>query len=260
MTATVAVGSPAADRVARLPLSALFNQGAGPAVWVIDVDGRPALRPVSVAAYEAREVLVASGLREGDRVVTLGVQKLDPGPARPGRAGIPVLDRTEARPVKRFNLSAWAVHHPALVIFLILAIGVAGYLSFQRLGRAEDPNFTIKNVIVTASWPGATAREMQDQVADRIEKRLQELPWFDKVITYTKPGFTAMNVGFRDNTPAREVPQLFYQLRKKLDDLKRELPGDLIGAERQRRVRRRRFGSPDDVGRCRPRPRHAGPD
>jgi RND family efflux transporter MFP subunit len=79
MTATVTVGSPAADRVARLPLSALFNQGAGPAVWVIDVDGRPALRPVSVATYEAREVLVASGLREGDRVVTLGVQKLDPG-------------------------------------------------------------------------------------------------------------------------------------------------------------------------------------
>jgi multidrug efflux pump len=131
--------------------------------------------------------------------------------------------------VKRFNLSAWAVHHPALVIFLILAIGVAGYLSFGRLGRAEDPNFTIKNVIVTAAWPGATAREMQDQVADRIEKRLQELPWFDKVITYTKPGFTAMNVGFRDNTPAREVPQLFYQLRKKLDDLKGELPGDLSG-------------------------------
>ena len=90
---------------------------------------------------------------------------------------------------------------------------------------------------------------MQDQVADRIEKKLQELPWFDKVVTYTKPGFTAMNVGFRDNTPAREVPQLFYQLRKKLDDLEGELPRDLIGAERQRRVRRRRFGPPDAVGR-----------
>jgi multidrug efflux pump subunit AcrB len=131
--------------------------------------------------------------------------------------------------MKRFNLSEWAVHHQALVVFLILAIGVGGFLSFRSLGRAEDPNFTIKNVIVTATWPGATAQEMQNQVSDRIEKRLQELPWFDKVVTYTKPGFTAMNVGFRDNTPAREVPQLFYQLRKKLGDLRGELPGDLIG-------------------------------
>lgn len=79
MTATVAIGSAGNDRVARLPLSALFNQGQGPAVWVIDVDGRPALRPVSIAAYESRDVLVSRGLQEGDRVVTLGVQKLDPG-------------------------------------------------------------------------------------------------------------------------------------------------------------------------------------
>ncbi len=131
--------------------------------------------------------------------------------------------------MKRFNLSAWAVAHPALVLFLILALAVGGTLSFLRLGRGEDPSFTIKNVIVTAVWPGATAQEMQDQVADRIEKRLQELPYFDKVITYTKPGFTAMNVGFRDNTPTREVPQLFYQLRKKLTDLRSDLPRDLIG-------------------------------
>jgi multidrug efflux pump len=82
---------------------------------------------------------------------------------------------------------------------------------------------------VTAIWPGATAQEMQDQVADRIEKKLQELPYFDRVQTYTKPSFTAMQVVFRDFTPAREVPQLFYQLRKKLGDLRPELPRDLIG-------------------------------
>ncbi len=70
---------------------------------------------------------------------------------------------------------------------------------------------------------------MQDQVADPIEKKLQELPYFDKVVTYTKPGFTAMKVEFRDNTPPREVPQLFYQLRKKLDDVRADLPADLIG-------------------------------
>jgi multidrug efflux pump subunit AcrB len=131
--------------------------------------------------------------------------------------------------MKRFNLSEWAVRHQPLVLFLVLAVAVTGLLSFRALGRAEDPNFTIKNVIVTASWPGATAQEMQDQVADRIEKRLQELPWFDKAVTYTKPGFTAMNVGFRDNTPAKEVPQLFYQLRKKIGDVKGDLPRDVNG-------------------------------
>jgi multidrug efflux pump len=131
--------------------------------------------------------------------------------------------------VKNFNLSAWAVAHPALVLFMILALGVGGALSFGRLGRAEDPNFTIKVAVVTAIWPGATAEEMQNQVSDRIEKKLQELPFFDKVQTYTKPAFTAMQVSFRDNTPAKQVPELFYQLRKKLEDLRGELPSGLIG-------------------------------
>src|SRR5918995_3130877 len=121
--------------------------------------------------------------------------------------------------MKRFNLSEWAVRHKALVLFLILALAAAGTLSFLRLGRSEDPNFTLKMAIVTAIWPGATATDMQDQVADRIEKKLQELPYFDKVQTYTKPAFTAMQVSFRDNTPPHEVPQLFYQIRKKLDDV-----------------------------------------
>ena len=128
------------------------------------------------------------------------------------------------------NLSEWAVRHRPLVLFLILVIAVAGALSFLRLGRAEDPNFSIKVVIVTATWPGATAREMQDQVSDRIEKKLQELAWFDKVTTYTKPGFAAMQVAFRDNTPPRELPALFYQIRKKIDDIRGELPGGVATA------------------------------
>jgi multidrug efflux pump subunit AcrB len=131
--------------------------------------------------------------------------------------------------MKRFNLSEWAVRHPSLVLFLILAIGLGGVLAFGRLGRAEDPNFTIKNVVVTAVWPGSTASEMQDQVSDPIEKKLQELPYFDKVQTYTKPGFVAMNVQFRDNTPAAQVPFLFYVLRKKLTDVRGALPEGLIG-------------------------------
>ena len=141
----------------------------------------------------------------------------------------------------RFNLSAWAVRHPPLVLFLILMLAVAGTFSYLRLGRAEDPNFTIKVAVVTTIWPGATAQEMQDQVADPIEKKLQELPYFNKVTTYTKPSFTAMQVEFKDFTPPAEVPQLFYQLRKKLDDIRADLPTGLIGPSRQRRIRRRRF-------------------
>jgi multidrug efflux pump len=128
-----------------------------------------------------------------------------------------------------FNLSTWAVSRPALMLFLMLAIGVAGGWSYLRLGRAEDPSFTIKVANVTAVWPGATASEMRDQVADLYEKKLQTLPYLDKIETYTKPGFLAMQVTFKDNTPPREIPQLFYQLRKKLDDIKGDLPAGVRG-------------------------------
>jgi multidrug efflux pump len=131
--------------------------------------------------------------------------------------------------MKRFNLSAWAVSHPALVLFLIAAIGIGGLLSYQRLGRAEDPFFTAKTVNISASWPGATAAEMQTQVADPIEKKLQELPYFEKVQTYSKPSFAAMQVTFKDSTPPKEVPYLFYILRKKLADVQPQLPPGLLG-------------------------------
>jgi multidrug efflux pump subunit AcrB len=130
---------------------------------------------------------------------------------------------------RRVNLSAWAVAHPTLVLFLIIMLGAAGALSYQRLGRAEDPSFTIKVAVVTAAWPGATTKEMQDQVADRIEKKLNELPWFEKVVTYSKPGFVAAEMEFRDSTPPSEVPWLFYQVRKKMADLKPDLPDGVIG-------------------------------
>lgn len=127
------------------------------------------------------------------------------------------------------NLSAWAVRHQTLVLFFILLIGAVGTLSYMRLGRAEDPSFTIKVGVITVAWPGATALEMQNQVTDRIEKKLQELPYFNRVLTYTKPGFAAMQMEFKDYTPARQVPELFYQLRKKLGDLKPELPAGVLG-------------------------------
>lgn len=131
--------------------------------------------------------------------------------------------------MKRFNLSAWAVSHPPLVLFLIIALGVAGFFSYQKLGRAEDPFFTVKVVNVSVMWPGATAAEMQSQVADPIEKKLQELPYFEKVQTYSKPGFAAMQVTFKDSTPPKDVPYLFYFLRKKLVDVAGQLPSGILG-------------------------------
>jgi multidrug efflux pump subunit AcrB len=131
--------------------------------------------------------------------------------------------------MRAFNLSRWAVSHPALVLFFILAFAAGGALSFLQLGRAEDPNFTIKVGIVTATWPGATASEMQDQVADRIEKKLQELAYFDRVDTYTRAGFMATTVVFKDTTPPGQVQTLFYQMRKKLSDIRGDLPAGVVG-------------------------------
>ncbi|MCA0400190.1 MAG: efflux RND transporter permease subunit [Proteobacteria bacterium] len=131
--------------------------------------------------------------------------------------------------MKGVNLSAWAVRHRTLVLFMILVIGLSGTLSYLRLGRAEDPSFTIKVGVITVAWPGATAVEMQSQVTERIEKKLQELAYFHKVVTYAKPGFAALQMEFKDYTPAKQVPELFYQLRKKLGDLKPELPAGVIG-------------------------------
>ncbi len=131
--------------------------------------------------------------------------------------------------MRRFNLSDWAVHHQALVLFFIIAISLAGFFSYQRLGRSEDPSFTIKLAVVSILWPGATAQEMQSQVAEPMEKKLQELPYFERVQTYSKPGFSAMQVIFKDSTPPKEVPYLFYLMRKKLVDMQGELPSGVIG-------------------------------
>ena len=131
----------------------------------------------------------------------------------------------------RGNLSEWSVRHQALVFFLMAAISVAGLVSYLKLGRAEDPSFSIKLANITMTWPGASAADLQNQVADRIEKKMQELPYFDRVQTYAKPSFAAMQVFFKDTTPPALLPTLFYQLRKKLDDIRGELPATLIGPQ-----------------------------
>jgi multidrug efflux pump subunit AcrB len=117
------------------------------------------------------------------------------------------------------------------MLFLILAASAAGALSYVKLGRAEDPSFTIKWMVVTARWPGASAAEVQDQVAERIEKKLQELPHLDRVETYTRPGFAAITVKLRDDTPPSAVPGIWYQARKKLGDMRSALPEGVIGPQ-----------------------------
>ena len=117
-------------------------------------------------------------------------------------------------PVSRGNLSAWAVQHPQLVLFLVIVFSVAGLMSYLNLGRAEDPSFAIKTMVITAAWPGATAEEMQDQVADKLEKRLQELELFDYVKTYTRPGVTVIQVQLKDTARQKEVDDAWYQVRK----------------------------------------------
>lgn len=129
----------------------------------------------------------------------------------------------------RGNLSAWAVAHPTLILFLILMVAGAGAFAYAKLGRAEDPSFTIKTVVISAAWPGATAQEMQFQVADRIEKKLQELPWFDTVKTFSKPGIVLAQLEFKDSTPPAQVPWLFYLTRRKMADVKSDLPDGVIG-------------------------------
>ena len=131
--------------------------------------------------------------------------------------------------MKGFNLSALAVREGSVTLFLILALGAIGIFSYLNLGRAEDPPFTVKTLTVIAAWPGATAQEMQDLVADPLEKRMQELEWYDRVETYTRPGLAAMMVTLKDTTPPRDVPEEFYQARKKLGDTAHILPAGVIG-------------------------------
>lgn len=134
-----------------------------------------------------------------------------------------------SEPKGRFNLSALAVRERAITLFFIIAISAAGIVAFLSLGRAEDPSFTIKQMTVVTAWPGATAQEMQDQVAEPLEKRLQELRWYDRAETFTRPGLAFTTLLLRDQTPPSEVREEFYQARKKLQDEAPRLPRGVAG-------------------------------
>ncbi|MBE7199071.1 MAG: efflux RND transporter permease subunit [Parafilimonas terrae] len=128
-----------------------------------------------------------------------------------------------------FNLSDWALRHRSLVWFLMGVCLIAGVLAYSRLGREEDPPFTIKTMVVQATWPGATIGETLDQITDRIEKELQQLNGLDYVRSYTTPGQSTVFVQFRDTSKPSEMPAAFYQTRKRLGDIKGQFPAGMQG-------------------------------
>ncbi len=128
-----------------------------------------------------------------------------------------------------FNLSALAVRERSITLFLIIAITFAGAFAFMKLGRAEDPSFSIKVMTIVSAWPGATAQEMQDQVAEPLEKRMQELKWYDRSETFTRPGLAFTTLTLKDQIPAKELQEQFYQTRKKMADEAPNLPRGVLG-------------------------------
>jgi len=132
-------------------------------------------------------------------------------------------------PDSRFNLSEWSLRHRSLVLYLIVAFALIGFMSYEKLGQSEDPPFTFKVMVVKTSWPGASAHEVEDQVTDHIERKLQEVPNVDWVRSYSKPGESLVFFAIKDSAPASVVPETWYQVRKKIGDIRNTLPSGIQG-------------------------------
>ena len=131
--------------------------------------------------------------------------------------------------MKGVNLSEWALKHPQMMAFLLVLLTVAGILAYASLGQKEDPEFTIKTMVVQANWPGSSAQQMADQVTDRLEKALQEVAEVDYLATYVKPGETQIKVNLREDVPPRAVADVWYRVRKKVGDIRHTLPPGIQG-------------------------------
>ncbi|MRW91948.1 MMPL family transporter [Duganella sp. FT80W] len=128
-----------------------------------------------------------------------------------------------------FNLSRWALEHIPLTRYLIAVLLLGGVLSYMNLGQDEDPPFTFRAMVVQAQWPGATALQMAEQVTDKLEKKLQETPGVDEISSYSKPGQTVIILKLRESTPPKSVADAWYQVRKKIGDIKGTLPSGVQG-------------------------------
>ncbi len=130
---------------------------------------------------------------------------------------------------RSFNISEWALAHRSFVWFLVIIIVAAGGLSYLRLGRNEDPNFTIKTMVVQVLWPGANITDTLQQVTDRAEKKLQETPGLDFIRSYTVAGTSTVFITLKGSVVSRDVPDVWYQVRKKIGDIRQYLPQGIVG-------------------------------
>ena len=125
---------------------------------------------------------------------------------------------------KRFNMSDWALKHQVLVLYLMLMLTITGLFSYTKLGQSEDPPFTFKVMLVHATWPGASAQEVEQQVTDKLEKKLQEVPHLDYSSSFSRPGESMIFLVAKDDTLSKDIPEVWYQVRKKVGDIRHTLP------------------------------------
>ena len=133
------------------------------------------------------------------------------------------------QPAKGFNLSKWALDHPALTRYLMVVLMLLGFAAYFQLGQDEDPPFTFRAMVVRSYWPGATAQQMAEQVTDKLERTLQEVPYADKIRSYSKPGESQIIFQIKDSSKASEVANVWYNVRKKIGDMKGTLPAGVQG-------------------------------
>ncbi|WP_285960985.1 efflux RND transporter permease subunit [Pseudomonas tohonis] len=128
-----------------------------------------------------------------------------------------------------FNLSAWALKNRQIVLYIMLLLGIVGAISYTKLGQSEDPPFTFKAMVIRTNWPGASAEEVSRQVTERIEKKLMETGEYDKIISFSRPGESQVTFLARDSMHSNEIPELWYQVRKKVSDIRHTLPQGIQG-------------------------------
>src|SRR5262245_26971810 len=128
-----------------------------------------------------------------------------------------------------FNLSEWALKYRSLTVYLMIVSVVAGLFAYFRLGRSEDPTFVIKTMVVSAAWPGATIDDMLKQVTERLERKLQETPKLDFLRSFTREGVTTIFVNLQGSATAREIPDIWYHVRKRIADNRHTLPAGIVG-------------------------------
>ncbi|KIK89898.1 efflux RND transporter permease subunit [Pseudomonas sp. W15Feb9B] len=129
----------------------------------------------------------------------------------------------------RFNLSEWALRNRQIVLFLMLLLAIVGALSYTKLGQSEDPPFTFKAMVIQTRWPGATAQEVSRQVTERIEKKLMETGEYERIVSFSHPGESQVTFIARDSMHSKEIPDLWYQVRKKVSDIRQTLPPGIQG-------------------------------